>query len=53
MMFLLGLFSSTEILVFSVAHDIIPYSLAGTAVSLTNMLVMVKRDNAIYYWPKY
>jgi MFS family permease len=39
-MFLLGLFSSVEILVFAVAHDIIPNELSGTAVSLTNMLVM-------------
>ena len=40
-MFLLGVASSGEILVFAVAHDIIPNNLAGTAVSLTNMLVMV------------
>lgn len=40
-MFLLGLFSSVEILVFAVAHDIIPNKLAGTAASLTNMIVMI------------
>jgi len=40
-MFLLGFASSGEILVFAIAHDIIPNNLAGTAVSLTNMLVMV------------
>lgn len=40
-MFLLGFASSGEILVFAIAHDIIPSNLAGTAVSLTNMLVMV------------
>ncbi|MEE3003339.1 MAG: MFS transporter [Pseudomonadota bacterium] len=40
-MFLLGIFSSSEILVFAIAHDIIDNKLAGTAVSLTNMLVMV------------
>jgi MFS family permease len=40
-MFLLGFVSSGEILVFAIAHDIIPNNLAGTAVSLTNMLVMV------------
>jgi sugar phosphate permease len=40
-MFLLGLFSSSEILIFAVAHNIIPNKLSGTAVSLTNMLVMV------------
>ena len=40
-MFLLGLFSSSEILVFAVAHDIIDNKLAGTAVSLTNMIVMI------------
>lgn len=40
-MFLLGLFSGSEILVFAVAHDIIENKLAGTAVSLTNMIVML------------
>ena len=40
-MFLLGLFSSTEILIFAVAHDIIPNKLSGTAASLTNMIVMI------------
>lgn len=40
MMFLLGLFSSSEILVFAVANDIIEDKLTGTAISLTNMFVM-------------
>lgn len=40
-MFLLGLFSGSEVLVFAVAHDMIEDKLAGTAVSLTNMIVMI------------
>ena len=52
LMFLLGFFSSSEILIFAVAHDIIPNNLAGTAVSLTNMLVMVSgvMQYLIGYW---
>jgi MFS family permease len=41
LMFLLGLFSGSEVLVFAVAHDMIEDKLAGTAVSLTNMIVMI------------
>ena len=40
-MLLLGIFTSVEILVFAVAHDIIKNELTGTAVSLTNMIVMI------------
>ena len=46
-LFLLGLFSSSEILVFAVAHDITAKRASGTAVSLTNMIVMI--SGALYY----
>jgi MFS family permease len=37
--FLFGFFSSVEILVFPIAHDLIPHKLSGTAVAITNMFV--------------
>jgi MFS family permease len=37
--FLFGFFSSAEILVFAVAHDLIPHKRSGTAVAITNMFV--------------
>ena len=40
-MVLLGITTSVEILVFAIAHDIIKEELTGTAVSLTNMIVMI------------
>lgn len=39
LMFAFGVFSSAEILVFAVAHDITRTDLSGTAVALTNMIV--------------
>jgi len=40
LMLLLGVFSSAEILVFAISHDITPLVFTGTGVALTNMLVM-------------
>lgn len=39
--FLIGLFSSSEILVFAIAHDLIENHLTATVIALTNMIVML------------
>jgi MFS family permease len=39
--FLIGLFSSSEILVFAIAHDITENHLTATAIALTNMVIML------------
>lgn len=41
LMFLIGLATSAEILVFAVARDIFAKRLAGSAIALTNMMVML------------
>lgn len=40
-MFLFGLFSSAQILVFAVCHEASGMKIAGTAIALTNMIVMI------------
>jgi len=40
-LFVCGLFSSSQILVFSVSREISPVTLSGTALALTNMMVMI------------
>ncbi len=40
LLFIFGLFSSAQVIVFSVSHDLSPQSLTATAAALTNMIVM-------------
>lgn len=40
LLFIFGLFSSAQVLVFSISRDLSPPSLTGTAAALTNMIVM-------------
>lgn len=40
LLFIFGLFSSAQIIVFSISRELSPNALTGTAVALTNMIVM-------------
>jgi sugar phosphate permease len=40
-LFFLGIFSSAQILVFAIGHEISQMKIAGTAIALTNMIVML------------
>lgn len=41
LMFLFGLFSSAQVIVFAIGRELSPARLAGTAIAFTNMLVMI------------
>lgn len=41
LMFLFGLFSSAQIIVFAIGREVSPPQIAGTAIAFTNMLVMI------------
>lgn len=41
LMFLFGLFSSAQVIVFAIGREVSPSHIAGTAIAFTNMLVMI------------
>lgn len=41
LMFIIGLVSSTEVLVFAIAHEVTQNQLTATAIALTNMVIMM------------